>query len=127
MSQVAKYDLEEVKGLLRLKEYNILPRRSVFKVVDFFRCAGCSKSNEEAEQYIVDNILELDQRDFATRVLQWEIVADVYGIENLDGENWYVKFYIETDDCEKHVVGISFHPLEKNLLLADQRLLKASL
>ena len=127
MSQVAKHNLKEVKKLLRAKEYNILPQRSVFKVVEYFRSMSSPKTNEQAEQYVVENILKLGPRDFARRTLQWEVIADIYGIEDLDGENWYVKFYIDTDECGKYVVGISFHPLEKDLLLADQRLLKASL
>lgn len=40
-------------------------------------------------------------------------MADVYGLENFRGHNWYVKFFIYEDDDDQCVASISFHPLDE--------------
>lgn len=55
------------------------------------------------------------------------IVADECGLKNYKGHNWYVKFMIESDNGEKFVTSISFHPVERPLQLVDGRKLCVTL
>jgi hypothetical protein len=39
-------------------------------------------------------------------------VADVYGLEAYNGHNWYIKFYLATEDGDDYLDAVSFHPLD---------------
>jgi hypothetical protein len=122
--QKPKFDLEEVKGLAARflnGEKTILfsaPRRSIEKVIEVFCC-----SFQEAQKIIANGLILLKSECFHRRILQWEDVFDEYGLEDFQGFNWYVKFLIikKDSDC---IEEVSFHPLEKNMVLQNGRILK---
>jgi hypothetical protein len=121
-SQVARYDLNRVKGLAqgylngKLDSINFTaPRRSTEQVVQVLSC-----SNEVANQTIARGLLLLQEKDFHARVLQWNEVYDVYGLENYEEHNWYVKFCVVADGIQ-YIEEVSFHPLEKEMIFFDGR------
>jgi len=120
----AKYDLQKVFPLVNNRdvEFNS-PSRSIFEVIKFFDQKQKPCSNVEAMEYIFEGILSLNENCFSRRILQWDIVADEYGLQ-FEGENWYVKFLIDKDDDGEFLEEISFHPLEKEMTLANGKKLK---
>lgn len=122
IGQKAKFDINNVKalaqGYLNGKLGNInftAPRRSTEQVVKALIC-----SNEVANQTIARGLLLLSDKDFHTRVFQWNEVYDVYGLENYEGHNWYVKFGV-VDDGIQYIEEVSFHPLEKEMVFIGGR------
>jgi hypothetical protein len=126
MSTTPKFELNIVKQIVQNflagNENSIwfsAPPRSTNYVIAIFLC-----TEEEARTKITQGILSLKESDFSQRVVQWEAdIADVYGLENYLGHNWYVKFLITYDDDEQILEEISFHPLEKKLTLANGKIL----
>jgi hypothetical protein len=124
--QRAKYDLEFVRSLVcSYQEGNqdalwfSAKSRSIDRVREYFACEYA-----EAERIVLEGILKLEPEDFARQALQWEVVTDIYGLANYLGENWYVKFAVETEPA--CLEEISFHPLEEDLRLKDGRILESN-
>ena len=126
MPQVPKYDLAKVKQIaeqyLAGKRDVVLfsaPSRSLHCVVEVLLC-----DDEEAPNHIATGILNLEPQAFCERVLQWDTTMDVYGLEDFQNIDWYVKFCLEEIEGELHLEQVSFHPLEKPMRLADGRLIQ---
>lgn len=98
----AKYDLKTVRDALHLwlagndNKIWFTPRRKSYGAVGFVLGEG----DVEAQETIAKGILRLTSRDFFRQLYLTgrDTVADVYGLENCRGHNWYVKFYI----CAEH-------------------------
>lgn len=102
------------------------PSRSLNEVIKHFDKYQLPCSNFEAEEFIYNGILKLDSNCFSETKLQWDNppdLVDVYGLQ-LDNENWYVKFSIGQDENGEYLDEISFHPLEKDMKLANGKILK---
>ncbi len=125
-----KFDLTEVKALAHdyLEAGKALdgqatirftaPRRSTEAVVAVFQC-----SPNSANRKIAMGLLGLEEKDFLRRTWQWNDVFDEYGLENFEGHNWYIKYCVVKEDS-KYIEEVSFHPLEKEMVLPDGRVLK---
>lgn len=112
-----KYDLDSVKLIVQSWRDGLN--------VGWFSAPSCSidyiiyafgTDNESAMKIVLDGLLALKPRLFSHRVVQWGDVADVYGLPNYLGHNWYVKFMIDDDGGLEQ---ISFHPCEKDLRLEN--------
>lgn len=126
------YDLEQVKKICeRCLESTdterfinfIAPSRSLQCIVEVI---GCKPS--EATKICIQGILQLQPNDFSHRTLQWDTVADVYGLENYLNNDWYVKFTLYADEENGDhfkLEEISFHPPKKDLELIDGRILSS--
>lgn len=116
--QRPRYPLEEVKVLaekLRNGEatgFFSAPNASINYVIYIFECL-----EREAENIILDGLQKLEENDFCKQAFQWDVVVDIYGLENYLGYDWFVKFFVEDGILEE----ISFHPLEKAMRLVDGR------
>lgn len=131
----AKFDLAEVKRLARdyLAGRKALdgkrairftaPSRSTQVVVTLLFC-----TNDLANQKIATGLLRLEERDFSKSEMLWGDVYDQYGLESYEGHNWYIKFCIavEEEGGAQYVEEVSFHPLEKVMVLADGRMLEVT-
>ncbi len=124
-----KYSLAVVKNLVdQYKQGNNTAlwfsarSRSLDAVVKVLFC-----NEVDAETKILDGLLRLKESDFCRSNIQWNTVVDEYGLENYLGYNWYIKFTIERQSSVETLEQISFHPLEKNMRLADGRELTANL
>ena len=121
--QSPKFDLADVKLLVREwmggKHCGWFSATtcSVDYVIHIFEC-----TQTVAESIIFDGILKLETEDFSRRVSMWDSVADEYGLESYLGHNWYIKFLVEDGTLEQ----ISFHPCEKDMMLANGRTTQAS-
>jgi len=121
-----KFSLTEVKRLAQ--EYLdgkrtikfTAPRKSTEAVVAVLLCAA-----NLANRKIATGLLALKEVDFHKRVWQWDDVFDEYGLENYEEYNWYVKFCIVNDEGE-YIEEVSFHPLDKEMILPDGRTLSVS-
>jgi hypothetical protein len=113
MRQQPKYSLEEVYEKIRQKKYWFSAMsRSIDQVIKAYGKVKNQEVIEEAEGFILDGILKLNEQNFYKRVIQWDdlsCIADVYGII-LDGKPWFVKFRIDFE--ENLLEEISFHPPE---------------
>lgn len=123
-SQRPKFSLIEVKRIVedflsgdREKLWFSAPRRSLFVVARVLEL-----DIDSAPLVVANGIMTLEEKDFSRTVLQWDTLADEYGLENFKGHNWYVKFRLETNDGS-FLEEISFHPIEKELRLANGRVL----
>lgn len=121
--QTPKYPLSEVKRLINEWKqgkdagFFSAPSASTEYVIHIFSCR-----QEEAEKIILDGILKLEESGFGRQALQLDVVVvDIYGLESYLGYDWYVKFLIEDGTLDE----ISFHPLERDLKLADGRNLES--
>ena len=127
MVGTAKYGLTELKNLVlryRAGEDTLwfsAPSRSIDYVVQVVAC-----DEQKAEEMILAGLCLLEPGDFSSRVMQWDMLCDVYGLENSEGHKWYVKFALSQDDSLPVLEQISFHPLEKDLKVADGRYLKVT-
>ena len=114
MALTSKYDLNIVQKLIRRGVADSIwfsaPSRSLYEVVRVYSNSDAPKSLVEAADFICAGLLQLKPDHFVKRVLQWEVVADVYGLI-FDGRPWYVKFVLNDGVLEE----ISFHPPEKTL------------
>ena len=126
--QEPKYDLEKVKKICeRYLEGAepfvnfIAPSRSLKCIVEV---TGCKPS--EAGAICIQGILQLKPNDFSHRTMQWETVADVYGLANYQASDWYVKFTLYGDGEQMKLEEISFHPPKKDLKLVDGRVLPST-
>ncbi len=119
MAQTPKFDLEEVKKLVDDCEFTV-PDKSINAVIAVFKdILGCPKSNVEAEVFIKNELVKLERKNFAQRSMVFgSVVADVYG-KVIDGEPWYIKFLIESDDEDIWLEELSFHPPDKPLMLQN--------
>lgn len=123
--QTSKFNLEDVK---RLVTDSILNKESVWfsatscstdYVIHMFKC-----SESKAMDIILNGILKLVKNNFCQRVLIWDDIADEYGLENYLGYHWYIKFMIGSD---YQLEEISFHPCEKDMKLANGKILRRSI
>lgn len=126
MEGAGRYSLQELKDLV--VEYRSgngealwfsARSRSLDCVVRVLSCTEVA-----AECTILDGLVRLKDSDFCRSRLQWDDVVDEYGLENYCGQNWYIKFMICQDDT-KSIEQISFHPLEKDMILANGKILRA--
>ncbi len=126
MVQKATHKLESVKTACDRAlagEDSVLftaPTRSLFQIIETFCC-----SVPEAKRICIEGIRSLEPSDFSHSLFQWDAVADVYGLQNYQGFDWYVKFILDKDECGELLESISFHRPEKDLKLVDGRILKA--
>lgn len=111
----AKYPLTEVFKLIRAKKYWFsAPSRSVYEVVRVYQNTPAPKTNQEAEDYILEAVLGLTDAHYCSSSLQWDVVTDIYGTIS-DNRPWYVKFAISEEEndleqLEPLLQEISFHP-----------------
>lgn len=114
MSQKAKYPLTEVFEKVRQGKYWFSAvSRSIDQVIKAYGKEESQETIEEAEQFILDGITKLTEKNFYKRVIQWDdlsCIADVYGMI-LDNRPWFIKFRIDLD--EDLLEEISFHPPEE--------------
>lgn len=68
----------------------------------------------EAKEFILDQLLKLEDKNFSERVLIGGLVYDVYGktIQNIP---WYIKFTVVEESSGEFIYSISFHPPIKTL------------
>ena len=120
-----KYDLADVKSLI-LDFVNgnsdaiwfSCLSRSVQYVVRVIHC-----DSDGAIRVITDGMQKLTEKDFVRSVIVFDEIKDEYGLEGYLDHNWYIKFSISEDDGERFLDQLSFHPVERPLKLADQRVL----
>lgn len=128
-----KFSLEEVKKLVqgalsgdRGKVWFSGKSRSIDYVIYVFHC-----TEAEAEKTILEGLLSLTEYDFSQTIILSPppdlVLADEYGLENFMGHNWYIKLLIEEDGSDRFLTSISFHPVERLLMLPDQRRLEVTL
>ena len=123
-----KFDLEEVKRLITLywkgnssTLWFSARSRSIDSVIKVLLC-----NETEAEKTILDGLMKLKNTDFCRSKMQWDTIVDEYGLEDYHDLNWYIKFSICHDDGQNTLEQISFHPLEKEMRLIDERNLKVT-
>ncbi|WP_041577453.1 hypothetical protein [Bdellovibrio bacteriovorus] len=87
---------------------------------------GHRMTSEKAAQFILYRLLEIQERDFCkTKVGQWDdphFIVDQYGF-SYEGVSYFIKFRIDSQSGE--LDEISFHPLEKDMILESGVTLKA--
>ena len=119
-----KHNLEAVKSLCRRGAGGVTftaRTKSLDCIVTVLKCEP-----DEAVEACLQGILLLQPRDFSHRLMQWndvDCIADVYGLEDYEGNNWYVKFLLYEEDGETRLEEISFHLPVKDLPLKDGRTL----
>ena len=121
-----KHDLQKVKQLVEERKVCFSsPSRSLNEVTRVYETTATPKSQEDAENFIYEGILKLGPGNFAGRVLQWEEVADVYGMI-FDSRPWYVKFMVFRDEHNlDSLEEISFHPPKAPLPTLDGQTIPA--
>lgn len=98
------------------------PSRSVHVVSSRFNL-----SFRDSQHRIASGLIRLAEDGFCNTELQRGIVVDIYCLENFYSENWYVKFSICRSESElPYLEEVSFHPLEKNIKLANGRTVSKS-
>ena len=123
--QSPQFDLDMVKAAVKswLADENpgwfSAPRSSVDYVIHVFAC-----DNTSAERMILEGLLQLEKHHFSQRVSMWDGVADEYGLEDYLEHNWYINFMIEADGSLEE---ISFHPCEKDMTLANGKVLSRTI
>lgn len=124
------YSLEEVRKLAEQTLEN--PKRgkvvftakpkSIDKVIEAYRSRGQSFSSDKAQKYIYYRLFELKAEDFhKSEHGDWGFVTDQYGVRH-NGIPWYIKFRLDKENGE--LDQISFHPLERDMTLANGKILK---
>lgn len=118
---VGKYPLISVFKLIKNgRSVFIAESRSIDEVIKVFP----KKDRNQAEHYILSEILNLTDSDYYNRVVHWGEVLDIYG-KRIDGINWYIKFFIEKDEnAQDSLSEVSFHPLVEDMVLANGTKLK---
>lgn len=98
------------------------PTRSTATVMSVLFCRP-----DVANLKIATGLIRLKGSDFYSRKLQWNEVYDEFGLENYEGHNWYIKYCIVSeDDGTEFIEEVSFHLLEKEMLLPDGKILKVT-
>ncbi len=105
------------------------PSKSTEAVIAVFRKKGARKfSVHQAREYILYRIYDLKpEHFFRTHAQQWPdprrkpLIVDEYGLRH-NGVPWFIKFHFDCDDDA--LEAISFHPLEKDMNLANGQLLE---
>lgn len=87
------------------------PRRKSYGAVGFL----FKQDDTCAQETIARGLLKLDPVEFyRQQYLSGRcLVADVYGLENYRGHNWYVKFFLEQEGGDHFLSLVSFHPLDE--------------
>ena len=128
-----KYPLVEVKKFTKMaldnpeseKVWFSAPSRSTNEVVKTLGSIGMKVTNEKANEYILNSIMQLTDADFYKREAgQWgvaELVTDQYGIRR-DGIAWFVKFIIENGN--DYLDEISFHETNSDMRLENGTIIK---
>ena len=116
----AKYPLVQVAALVNQNKVDFISRsRSIEQVILVFPKMDATN----AEKYILDGLLTLNDSDFSSSAFMWDMVVDIYG-KQIDGFDWYIKFSIEQDESGlDRLSEISFHPIEDDLKLANGKTL----
>ena len=120
LSQVKKLVQEFLNGDIRRLWFSARSR-SINIVMQILGCL-----EKEAVIKITQGVLKLEDKDFSDNNTQWGMTNDIYGLENYEGHNWYVKFNISKENDIEYVNNLSFHPVEFDLLVKDGRLLKVT-
>jgi hypothetical protein len=97
------------------------PTRSTEVVVKVLFCRP-----DIANRLIAIGLLALEAKDFFSRKMQWNEVYDEFGLEDYEGHNWYIKYCIVSDDGTEYVEEVSFHPLEKEMVLPNGKTLRVT-
>ncbi len=122
MAQTPKYSLQEIFAIIDSGDKSLIwisaPSRSVIEIVKVYQSSSQGMDAELATKFIIKGLRALTPDCFVERVLQWDAVADVYGII-FDGKPWYVKFMLEDGIINE----ISFHPPEKPLKTISDRVI----
>lgn len=120
--QSPKYDLDMVKTTVSswLKGnyesgWFSAPSCSIDYVIHIFNC-----TNSTAEKIVLEGLMKLETKNYYQRKSMWGDIVDEYGLSNYLGHNWYVKFMVGED---KVLEEISFHPCEKDMVLANGKVL----
>ena len=107
MSSGPKYPLAEVWRRIDEGRYWFpASSRSVNCVMKLYAKLNRPMTTEAAEAFILAGIKTLTLEDFYQRVLQWDCVADIYGVV-YDNNPWFIKFMIDPEEDE--LQEISFH------------------
>lgn len=117
MAQKAKYPLEDVFQKIKERQYWFsAPSRSIDPIIEVFESTDRKMGIEQAESFALEGIMQLTDKHFYKRVLQWtDCVADVYGLIFCD-KPWFIKFRI--DEEEDVLEEISFHPPDEAFVTA---------
>lgn len=118
---MTKYALEDVKKLVNdaiggTKEavWFSGKSRSINYVIHTFQCG-----EGHAEHIVLQGLLKLQSKDFVKSVMTVPPpdtqICDEYGLGDYEGHNWYIKLAIE----DAALTAISFHPVERPLVLAN--------
>lgn len=119
-----KYDLSRMQELVRQLQIDFsAPSRSLWEVARYFEKQQKPCSTFEAQEFICKGLLKMTENDFCEQKYQWDEVYDVYGL-SFDGECWYVKFLLTEDEQGEFVDQVSFHPAEKDMTLANNKVLR---
>lgn len=107
-----KFDLEQVRQLIEKSnadDHMFTSTRALNPVV-----SNLQKTQVEAQEFILEQISKLEEKNFCERMYMNKSVYDIYGktIENIP---WYIKFSVIDDDKGQFIDSISFHPTEKAL------------
>ena len=113
--QKPKHDLERIKKICEQYLEGIdassisfpTQRKSLDCVVEIMGC-----DLPQATEVCLKGILKLQPEDFSQRFVMWDNpkdIADVYGLENYEFYDWYVKFALYEDNGEYHLEEFSFH------------------
>lgn len=100
-------------------------RRSINCVIEEFQLKGRPMGFLEAKVYILEAMQELVAGDFSHSHSQWDGFADVYGVVR-DEIPWFIKFMLGVDleKKQEYLEQISFHRPEKDLKLANGKIIK---
>jgi hypothetical protein len=115
----AKYDLEDVKKLVAEwlegddDKLWFTPRRKSYGAVGYV----LSECDADAQETIGLGIMKLNEAGFRQQVYLSgrDAVADVYGLQDYRGYNWYVKFFVHDEENDRCVASVSFHPLDEEM------------
>ncbi len=126
MAQKAKFDLDEVKELIRARSVYVLNDRAIALVIKVYADTDQPKSRDDAETFIIDGLLNLESIAFCERkwMSEWEQVVDIYG-KVIDDYPWFIKFYIEYEEdgsageSKACLCNVSFHPPDRDITLAN--------
>jgi hypothetical protein len=94
------------------------PSASIRRVVRVLQC-----NEAEAVLKILIGLERLTEGALCRSFVQWDMVVDEYGLEQYEGHNWYVKLAVVTEDGDRFLDQISFHPLTKFMKVCDGRTL----
>jgi hypothetical protein len=104
---LGKYDLLKVRELIQKWHDGdsdriwFTPRRKSYGAVGFV----FNEDDSTAQRTVAIGLMKLAPEHFYMQqyLSGREAVADVYGLEDFRGHNWYVKFFLHSDDNGQYV------------------------